>query len=96
MSEWNDLITRATSSLAELAQALDKQEQLQAADILDNLVGSATIAEWIGMGVNNVHEYASRHPDFPEPIKHIGRTKIWWGPSVRRWAQSRGLLKDAA
>lgn len=58
---------------------------------VDKLVGAEEIAERLGLsGYQRVHELRRRNPDFPQPIKQLRRTMLFYWPDVARWAKSTG------
>lgn len=60
---------------------------------VDNLVGTAEIAERLGVSRHQVvHDWRRRHDDFPEPVAKLKRGLIWNWPDVERWARATGRL----
>jgi predicted DNA-binding transcriptional regulator AlpA len=59
----------------------------------EQLVGTREISERIGVGVNTVHLWRRRHPDFPQPITVVSGVHIWLWPEVQRWAEDTGRLR---
>lgn len=51
----------------------------------DLLVTATEIGERAGVNSQAVHNWASRHEDFPEPVKVFGTMRIWYLPDVESW-----------
>lgn len=61
---------------------------------MDQLVGTAEIAERLGIGSPEViHAWRRRHADFPAPVAHLKIGYIWNWREVERWAKATGRLK---
>lgn len=60
---------------------------------MDQLVGSAEIAERLGLSRHQaVHVWRQRFPDFPEPVVKLKQAMVWYWPDVERWAKEHGRL----
>lgn len=60
---------------------------------LDDLVDTLVIAERLGMAdTTSVLNLVRRHPDFPRPVAHFGRVRVWLWPEVAAWARATGRL----
>lgn len=60
---------------------------------MDNLVGSAEIADRVGVkNPELIHAWRRRHDDFPEPVAKLSIGLVWYWPDVERWARSTGRL----
>ena len=56
----------------------------------EDLVDAHGVAEILGLSHRNtVSQYQKRYPDMPRPIVELGggRTKLWLGSDMKRWAQ---------
>jgi hypothetical protein len=61
---------------------------------VDKLVGSAEIAQRLGVkNPEQVHQWRTRHPDFPQPVTRLRIGLIWYWPEVERWAKATGRLR---
>jgi hypothetical protein len=61
---------------------------------IDHLVGAAEIAQRLGVGKRGViHDWRSRHPDFPEPVARFSMGHLWLWPDVEAWARRTGRLR---
>lgn len=59
------------------------------------LVGTAEIAEMLGVSRQRVHEL-SKARDFPEPVALLGAGNIWQRDDIVEWARATGrVIKDA-
>ncbi len=62
---------------------------------VDDLVGSAEIAERLGVKRHQVvHGWRRRYTDFPQPVADLRRRPIWTWPDAEAWARSTGRLTD--
>lgn len=60
---------------------------------VEDLVGTGEIAQRLGFErIQIVHDWASRHADFPKPITRLGNTHVWAWPDVEAWAKRTGRL----
>jgi hypothetical protein len=60
---------------------------------LDDLVGTAEIAERLGVRrVGVVHDWRRRYEDFPEPVTTVSHVHVWLWTEVRSWAERSGRL----
>lgn len=60
---------------------------------MDNLVGTAEIAQRLGVKRPQVvHDWMRRHDDFPQPVAEVSRVKVFNWPDVERWAKATGRL----
>ncbi len=60
---------------------------------VDHLVGTAEIAERLGVGRPQVvHDWRRRYPDFPKPITRLAIGFVWSWPDVEHWARKTGRL----
>ena len=57
-----------------------------------DLVGSAEIAERLGVVRETVLLWRRRHPDFPEPVVTLQQAHVWNWPDVESWAKATGRL----
>lgn len=57
----------------------------------DDLVGTAEIADLLGVSRQRVHQLVSR-ADFPEPVAKLAAGIIWNRLDVERWARDSGRL----
>lgn len=55
-----------------------------------DLVGTAEIAEMIGVSRQRVHQLTREDPDFPEPVAEISAGTIWLRADIEAWARSSG------
>ncbi len=58
----------------------------------ENLVGTAEIAERLGISYRLVHNWLNRYEDFPEPLSIIGGLRVWDWPDIEAWVKSTGRL----
>lgn len=58
-----------------------------------HLVGSAEIAQLLGVGRQRVQQLISR-PDFPAPEVVLAMGKVWRREDVIAWAKASGRLTD--
>lgn len=49
------------------------------------LATTGDIAERLDIEQNVVSNWVARNDSFPEPIRRIGRTSVWWWPEVELW-----------
>lgn len=55
---------------------------------MDDLVGSAEIAERLGLAhPEQVHAYRTRYRDFPEPVAQLAIGYVWNWPDIARWRE---------
>ena len=60
---------------------------------MDNLVGTAEIAERLGAASPEiVYAWRRRYPDFPVPATRLRIGYVWNWPEVERWARKTGRL----
>lgn len=60
----------------------------------DQLVDASEIARRLP-GIKRpqvVHDWISRHEDFPEPVARLTRVKVWNWPDVEAWARKTDRL----
>lgn len=61
---------------------------------MDDLVGTAEIAERLGLARPNViHDWRRRYPDFPEPVAALKQALIWEWSAVKAWSRATGHPK---
>ena len=58
---------------------------------LVELVGTAEIAELLGVSRQRVHQLVSK-PDFPRPLAVLAAGMIWRREDVEEWARRTGRL----
>jgi predicted DNA-binding transcriptional regulator AlpA len=56
---------------------------------MHHLVGTAEIADMLGVSRQRVHQLTSRE-DFPEPIAVLASATIWEREAVEEWARRTG------
>lgn len=56
-----------------------------------NLVGTAEIADLLGVSRQRVHQLVAR-PDFPAPVAVLTSGMIWEREAVEEWARATGRL----
>ncbi|GIK78448.1 MAG: hypothetical protein BroJett022_21380 [Actinomycetes bacterium] len=59
----------------------------------EDLIDAHEVAEILGLShSNSVSLYQRRYADMPRPVveRGGGKTKLWLGPEIERWAQDRG------
>lgn len=62
---------------------------------MDNLVGTAEIAERLGAASPEiVYAWRRRYPDFPPPATRLRIGYVWSWPDVERWARETGRLAE--
>jgi hypothetical protein len=62
--------------------------------LVTDLVGAAEIANRLGMKSPSViHDWRTRHPEFPEPVAKLRAAHVWAWPDVEAWALATGRLK---
>lgn len=77
----------ATTVGADMASSFD----------VDDLVGTAEIAEFLGLASSSVvRDWRRRHPDFPKPVRTLRMGSLWNWPAVEAWARSTGRLDRRA
>lgn len=58
---------------------------------VDDLVGAAEIASRLEVKRPQVvHEWRTRHPEFPEPVANLNNGLIWDWREVEHWARATG------
>jgi predicted DNA-binding transcriptional regulator AlpA len=58
---------------------------------LNDLVDAPEIARRTGLsGPQAVHNWHSRHPDFPAPVATYGKAVLWDWNDVKRWLSATG------
>lgn len=63
---------------------------------VDDLVGSAEIAERLGVKRHQmVHDWRRRYAEFPQPVADLRRGPIWSWPDVEKWARKTGRLPES-
>ena len=61
---------------------------------LDDLVGTAEIAERLGLSQSEgVHAWRRRYPEFPQPVATVSHVLVWLWPDVEAWARRTGRLR---
>jgi len=50
------------------------------------VMGTAEIADWLGVSQATVHQWRRRHPDFPAPMQTLATGPIWRICDVATWA----------
>jgi hypothetical protein len=64
---------------------------------LDDLVGTAEIAERLGVRrVGVIHDWRRRYADFPEPVAMVSHVHVWLWTDIRSWAERSGRLPPRA
>lgn len=58
----------------------------------DYLVGTAEIAEMLGVSRQRVDVITRTHGDFPEPEAELASGRVWLRSAVEEWARSAGRL----
>lgn len=53
---------------------------------VEQLVGTAEIAERVGVGGSVVGDWRRRYPEFPAPVARLAMGALWHWPEVERWA----------
>ncbi|EFC85961.1 hypothetical protein [Parafrankia sp. EUN1f] len=48
-------------------------------------MGTAEIAERLGVSRVRVHQIATTDPSFPEPLDEIKAGKVWLAEDIERW-----------
>src|SRR5262249_10639568 len=64
-------------------------------DSRTELVVAADVAERLGISRARVSVLASRS-DFPKPVGRLGRSYVWPGTGLERWARATGRLGQSA
>jgi predicted DNA-binding transcriptional regulator AlpA len=57
--------------------------------IMDELMGTAEIAEMLGVSRQRVHQL-TRRPGFPEPVAVLSAGSIWERSKIEAWAERSG------
>lgn len=57
-----------------------------------DLVGSAEIADRLGVVRETVLLWRRRPLDFPEPVAKLQQAMVWHWPDVEAWARATGRL----
>jgi predicted DNA-binding transcriptional regulator AlpA len=60
---------------------------------MDNLAGSAEIAQLLSVSRQRVQQLISRD-DFPPPVATLAMGKVWRRADVVAWAKADGRLSD--
>jgi hypothetical protein len=61
---------------------------------VDDLVGSAEIAERLGLASSSVvRDWRRRYADFPPPVLTLRMGPVWHWPDVAAWATETGRLR---
>jgi predicted DNA-binding transcriptional regulator AlpA len=60
--------------------------------VTDHLLGSAEVAEMLGVSRQRVHQLVTRS-DFPEPVAVLSGGRIWRRGDVEAWARRTGRIK---
>jgi len=64
---------------------------------VDDLVTAGQIAERLGLAfAETVYNWVNRYPEFPDPVWHVGRIRLWLWSEVRAWAIATGRLSGDA
>jgi prophage regulatory protein len=58
----------------------------------DELLGFAEIIETLGVSRRTAHKYVSR-TDFPSPVEHLARGRLWLRADVEAWARQNLPLR---
>ena len=57
----------------------------------EQLVGATEISRRLGVARTQVvHNWRTRHHDFPEPVAELEAALIWYWPDIEEWAISTG------
>ena len=59
---------------------------------LNNLLGTAEIAELAGVNRSTVNQWAIRHRDFPRPVFHCADRKLYDRHEVLDWLEGTGRI----
>ena len=60
---------------------------------VDQLVGASEIAKRLGLSsAQAVHNWRTRHADFPGPVATLDMGLVWSWPDVEEWARRTGRL----
>ena len=62
--------------------------------VVPHYVGSAEIAEMLGVSRQRVQQLISRR-DFPKPLARLKMGKVWRRGDVERWARAHGRLDSS-
>lgn len=58
------------------------------------LVGSAEVAEIVGLTKSSINYLARTDPTFPEPVHHVRATPLWLAPEIENWKLTRKKRKS--
>jgi chromosome partitioning protein len=58
------------------------------------LVGTAELAELLGVSKQTISNWRSKETDFPEPMAELKSTPVWDRSAVISWARERGLSSE--
>jgi predicted DNA-binding transcriptional regulator AlpA len=56
----------------------------------DELVGTAEIAQMLGVVRQYVHRLSQEDPTFPKPVAELAAGRVWKRADIVKWAQSAG------
>ncbi|MEX5634119.1 helix-turn-helix transcriptional regulator [Parafrankia sp. FMc2] len=59
------------------------------ADMSHHLMGTAEIAERLGVSRQRVHQIETSDPTFPKPVAELSAGKVWESADVERWIAGR-------
>jgi hypothetical protein len=59
-----------------------------------DLVGTAEIAEMLGITRQRVNAIVQTHDDFPEPVAVLSAGRIWMRSDVLAWAKRTGRAES--
>ncbi|WP_131764619.1 DNA-binding protein [Candidatus Protofrankia californiensis] len=57
-------------------------------------MGTAEIAERLGVSRVRVHQIATTDPSFPEPLDEIKAGKVWLAEDIERWITEHRAAKQ--
>src|SRR5438105_1214197 len=58
------------------------------------LVGTAELAELLGVSKQTISNWRSKETDFPEPMAELKSTPVWDRSAVISWAREHGLSSE--
>jgi predicted DNA-binding transcriptional regulator AlpA len=61
---------------------------------VEMLVGSAEVAEIVGLTKSSINYLARTDPTFPEPVHHVRATPLWLAPEIENWKLTRKKRKS--
>lgn len=56
----------------------------------EDLVGTAEIAQMLGVVRQYVHRLSQEDPTFPQPVAELAAGRVWKRDDVEKWATATG------